>query len=111
MAKKKQPKNKEPEVLIIKTPDPYEAPLRLDRNARWPSKPSEHFEQRRKIFKSYLENQLDYSPQDIVLLLKLWDMEIDSKNIMGYVHLSTQAIYQGIINDNLKDLYRPSGLD
>ena len=94
------------EPLVLSTLPKQESALRLDKNQRWPSKPKEHFDQRRKIFKSYLENQLDYPSRDILLLLKLWDLSISTDNIMGYVHCSTPVLYQGLINNNLSLLYR-----
>ena len=94
------------EVIVLEYKSVNDSPIRLDKNQRWPSKPSEHLEQRKKIFKTYLENELDYSHKDITLLLKLWDYNLNSDNIMGYTHLSTPILYQGIINDNLHLLYR-----
>jgi hypothetical protein len=93
-------------VLILKTPKSNESAIRIDKNQRWPNKPSEHLDQRKKIFKSYLQNQLDYVHKDITILLKLWDYYFNADNIMGYTHLPTDKLYQGIINDNVHLMYR-----
>lgn len=122
MAKKKKPtrkkniekitpqkemrRSRKEEVIVLDYKATNDAPIRLDKNQRWPSKPSEHLEQRRKIFKTYLENELDYGHKDMALLLLLWDYNLNTDNIMGYTHLSTPLLYQGIINDNLHLLYR-----
>ena len=128
MAKKKKPTRKKniekiipqkemrrsskEEVIVLEFKATNDSPIRLDKNHRWPSKPSEHLEQRRKIFKTYLENELDYGHKDMALLLLLWDYNLNVDNIMGYTHLSTPLIYQGIINDNLHLLYRaPKTID
>lgn len=102
----RSPSKTDGDIIILEYKSVNDSPIRLDKNQRWPSKPSEHLDQRKKIFKTYLENELDYSPKDISLLLKLWDYSLDADNIMGYTHLSTPLIYQGIINDNLHLLYR-----
>lgn len=99
---KKSPKvePKKEEVLVLNTPV-IDTPIRVDRHSRWASKPSEVIEQRKKMLKTYLENQLEYTYKDVTLVLQLWDMAINSDNIMKLNHCSTAQLYSGLINDNL----------
>ncbi len=104
--KKEIRRSRKDEPIVMDYKVTNDSPIRLDKNQRWPSKPSEHLDHRRKMFKTFIENEMDYSPKDRQLLLELWDYSLSADNIMGYAHVSTPDLYKGIINDNLDIYYR-----
>lgn len=81
-----------------------ESRLRINKEERFASTPTEYLALHLKVFMNYVCNNLQYNSQDASILKDIFLMYINEGNILHYINRSAPAIYKAIISDNLADL-------
>lgn len=74
--------------------------IRVPKKQRFAVKDSELLKLHRTVFLNYCKS-LEHDYQDILLLTKIFDAQIDAKNIRNYISVSAQNLYIGITRDCL----------